>query len=118
MSNRAVPLLAYALTAGAIQSATSRARKEMMDMSYTSRAGLEVKPGTLHVECWLLLAVDWVHQPTWLGRWANELNVDLARMKQDLMAGRSYDQVVLDHYAEERRATGGRLDGDPPEALP
>ncbi|KAK3626267.1 hypothetical protein LTR56_019938 [Elasticomyces elasticus] len=87
-------------------------------MATLSIAGLGLKPGTLHVKCWLLWAVDWVHQPTWLSRWANELNVDLARMKHDLMAGRSYDQVVLDHYAEERRRAGGRLDGDPPEALP
>ncbi|KAK5709314.1 hypothetical protein LTR17_019885 [Elasticomyces elasticus] len=36
--------------------------KEVIErrMATLSRAGLEVKPGTLHVECWLLWAVDWL----------------------------------------------------------
>ncbi|KAK1092004.1 hypothetical protein LTR48_005193 [Friedmanniomyces endolithicus] len=39
----------------------------------------------------------------WIEGWANELNVDFARMKRELMRGRSEDEVCAEHRANVER---------------
>ncbi|KAK0934261.1 hypothetical protein LTR29_014179 [Friedmanniomyces endolithicus] len=76
-------------------------RDNMKDLA---SAGLALAPGTLHVPCGLLCV--WAKNGVpreWIEGWANELNVDFARMKRELMRGRSEDEVCAEHRANVER---------------
>ncbi|KAK0311528.1 hypothetical protein LTR01_003524 [Friedmanniomyces endolithicus] len=76
-------------------------RDNMKDLA---SAGLALAPGTLHVPCALLCVWAKHGVPSeWIEAWPNELNVDFARMKRELMRGRSEDEVCAEHRAEVER---------------
>ncbi len=74
------------------------------NMKDLESAGLALAPGTSHVPCGLLCVRAKNGEPSeWIEGWANELSVEFARMKCELMRGRSEDEVCAEYRADVER---------------
>ncbi|KAK5731483.1 hypothetical protein LTR17_011371 [Elasticomyces elasticus] len=82
-----------------------------------SSAGLAIGHETLYMICGLVWADDGIHDACYISQWANVSNVDLAKMRREIVGDSTEEEVVCNFYADWRQRAGGRLDGDPPEAL-